>query len=45
MDNQKKTDPPEFDPDDPTTYPCAYRGDCGCVGTGLLSCPGWEVRS
>lgn len=30
----------EFDADDGSTYPCANGGDCGCVGTGLLSCPG-----
>lgn len=30
----------EFDPDDASTYPCATGGDCGCVGTGLIGCPG-----
>lgn len=36
-------DPPEFDPDDPATYPCAAGGDCGCDGTGALTCPGRPV--
>lgn len=33
---------PEFDPDDASTYPCATGGDCGCVGTGLSTCPGGD---
>jgi hypothetical protein len=32
---------PEFDETRPETYPCAQPGgDCGCTGTGLISCPG-----
>lgn len=31
----------EFDPGKPETYSCAQPGgDCGCTGTGMLSCPG-----
>ena len=36
-------DAPEFDPDDPATYPCATRRDCGCTDTGLRSCPGRDA--
>ena len=48
LDQVDDVDEVEFDPDDPTTYPCApdnrARGaDCGCSGTGLLSCPGWDA--
>lgn len=48
VDELEDEDEVEFDPDDPTTYPCApqnrARGaDCGCSGTGLLSCPGWDA--
>jgi hypothetical protein len=32
----------EFDPTDASTYPCATGGDCGCAGTGLLTCPGGD---
>jgi hypothetical protein len=40
----ERVDPaPEFDPDDPATYPCATGHDCGCTDTGLRSCPGWDA--
>jgi hypothetical protein len=34
----------DFDPDRPETYSCATGGDCGCVGTGLIGCPGRADR-
>lgn len=36
-------DAPEFDPADPSTYPCATRRDCGCEGIGSTACPGRDA--